>query len=339
MHAVLLGVTKSLLQLWFDPKYKQNSFYITKVKKAALNIRLSKIKPCTFISRRPRSVKEIKLFKASEFRNLLLYYFPVCLNGIQRKKYIDHFNLLSSSIFILLKERIQKSELEIARRNLCKFVEDFQTFYSVEKMTMNVHLIQHLCDCVDDFGPLWSYSMFAFENHNGKMKDFVVANKDVLMQITTRYIIDHSMIQTVTEPKNEELLHGKKIQLTNEERNSIRNFQFENEDEFYIFKVYQERYQRFTSKYYTRAKKTIDYFVKTVDDRIGKIVFYFKNKNINYALLEEYSNIENVNQIQKVKATGEYFIIKPTILKTKLIYMKICSDEFVVERPNTIERD
>ena len=34
-------------------------------------------------------------------------------------------------------------------------------------MTMNVHLLQHLPSCVRQFGPLWSFSCFAFENLNG----------------------------------------------------------------------------------------------------------------------------------------------------------------------------
>lgn len=55
-------------------------------------------------------------------------------------------------------------------------------------MTMNIHSLLHIVDCVRNFGPLWCYSMFSFEAYNGLLKSFAVAPTDVLHQIMIRYL-------------------------------------------------------------------------------------------------------------------------------------------------------
>lgn len=84
MHSVLLGVMKNLLEFWLCSKKHHDSF-INKSLQNSLNVRILSIKPCRFISRLPRSLEHRKLFKASELRSLLLYYLPVCLQGILKK--------------------------------------------------------------------------------------------------------------------------------------------------------------------------------------------------------------------------------------------------------------
>ena len=39
-----------------------------------------------------------------------------------------------------------------------------------KNVTMNVHLVNHLADCVHNWGPLWSYTCFVFESMNDHLK-------------------------------------------------------------------------------------------------------------------------------------------------------------------------
>ena len=57
------------------------------------------------------------------------------------------------------------------------------TFTGKEKMTMNVHLLQHLQICVRQFGPLWSFSCFAFENLNGFLSGCIHGNRYIPQQV------------------------------------------------------------------------------------------------------------------------------------------------------------
>lgn len=188
MHAILLGVTRNLISFWIDTSFNKKPFYITKSKRRLLNKRLLRIKTPTYLSRPPRSLDQLKNFKSSEFRSLLLYFLPICLERLMPSKYIEHFRLLSSSIYILLKPIISIEELEETEKTLKRFVNNYQDYYGEVSMTMNVHQILHLVDCVRNFGPLWTFSMFPFESYNGLLKSFIVAPTDILHQIATRYI-------------------------------------------------------------------------------------------------------------------------------------------------------
>lgn len=111
MHAVLLGVTKKLLSLWLDGKNHKEVYFISKKRQVVLNNRIMQIKAPTEITRGPRSLDERGDFKANEYRSLLLYYLRYSLNGLLPEKYIKHYRLLSSSIYLLLKENVSQSDI------------------------------------------------------------------------------------------------------------------------------------------------------------------------------------------------------------------------------------
>lgn len=96
MYAVLLGNVKKIMNLWIDSGNHNEPFYI----KPVLNTRIQSIKPTREIARKPRSIFERANFKANEYQSLLLFYLPCCLNGVLKKCYVDHFQLLSSAIYV-----------------------------------------------------------------------------------------------------------------------------------------------------------------------------------------------------------------------------------------------
>lgn len=191
MHCILLGVAKRTHEIWLNPSLHHDS-HLSKNLQDELNQRICSIKPCQFISRLPRSLENRRSFKASEYRSLLLYYLPVCLRGILKKKYLDHFNLLSSSIYKLLGTNITSDDLNAIEENLKTFVEQYEELYGKNNMKMNVHLILHLTSSVKYLGPLWSISMFAFESNNAMFGQCVKGNTDIIAQITTKYVISKS---------------------------------------------------------------------------------------------------------------------------------------------------
>lgn len=58
-------------------------------------------------------------------------------------------------------------------------------------MTYNVHLLSHLVDCAKDYGPLWTFSLFVFEDINGVLKKHIKGPNEPLIQIANRYILSH----------------------------------------------------------------------------------------------------------------------------------------------------
>lgn len=189
MHNTLLGVTLHLLTLWNDSKNMKTIYYIPPNKRQILNDRIVSMKPCSFVIRKPRDLSKMKKYKANEIRTLLLYYLPVCLRNILHSDHLKHFLLLSSAIYALSKTSITRNDIEICRSKLILFVRDFEKFYGQHNMVMNVHLLLHLADDVQNNGPLWAQSAFAYENYNGILVRFVKGNTDVLAQISSKYLL------------------------------------------------------------------------------------------------------------------------------------------------------
>lgn len=164
MHGVCLGVLKNQFDFWFNSNYNKEEYYIKPKQKRIINQRLREIKPCRFINRRITTMDNHSTFKASQCRNFILYFHPV-LSGILKKKYFQHFQLLASSIYTLLKTEISCEELQIAEKKLKKFVSEYEILYGEIKMTMNVHCLLHLVECVRNLGPQWTHIPCSFLNH------------------------------------------------------------------------------------------------------------------------------------------------------------------------------
>lgn len=170
MHCFLLGVLNKLSDLWLSPKNHKQQFYIKHKSQDILKKRLLSIKPTSEITRKPRSITERADFKANELRSMLLYYLTFSLTGLLKKCYVDHFQLLSSGTYILLKEKITKEELDIAEQKLIRFSNEFATLYGQHNVTINIHLAKHAGKSVRHLGPLWAQSAFGMEANNGVLK-------------------------------------------------------------------------------------------------------------------------------------------------------------------------
>lgn len=189
MHAVLLGVSKQLCKLWFEhPSLK---CYI-KDRMADIDSILQSINPFAEISRYPRKISERKSWKANEWQNWLLIYGPVCLNDILPVAYYDHFISFSRTINRLLCDELTESVILECEISLIDFVQNFEILYGSTQMTYNVHLMLHISECVRNYGPLWAFSLFTYEDINGMLKKFMKGPKEPVLQIATKYVLSHA---------------------------------------------------------------------------------------------------------------------------------------------------
>jgi len=86
--------------------------------------------------------------------------------------------------------------LEKADSLLKDFVKSFNRLYGDESMFYNVHLCTHLAGCVRSWGPLWSYSAFAFESGNGDLLKLNAGTRGVSSQICLKY---YRMVRSVED--------------------------------------------------------------------------------------------------------------------------------------------
>lgn len=336
MHAIPLGVVKNLIGFWWDTENYKAPFYISPAYKKIINQRIATIKSCRFTNRKIEPLGHYSTFKASQFRDFLLYYHPI-LDGFLGKKYYNHFRLLCSAIYILLQPTISQIELNEAKQKLKTFVINYQTYYGKTAMTMNVHCLLHLADCVENMGPLWSFSMFSFESFNNRLKQYAKNSNNVINQIAEKIAMKFSDFEKNPVEKLMEYfsfeLDARFLQC--QEQNAIKKIAVIDNCKFYT--ALHRGSIMFTSKNYRKAHKTIDYFILAKNNCIGKVICYFQHCNSNYALIQEFILEKKVDQIMEVRPNGNINITHTSDIVDKLIYMNFGLKHLVVRRPNSYE--
>lgn len=141
--------------------------------------------PSSF-ARKPRSLKEIDRWKATELRQFLLYSGKIVLDGVIRPDLYAHFMSLGVASDILVSTSLARSHCKYASELLVYFVEHGSILYGNEFMVYNVHNMIHLTAASEEFGSLDQCSSFPFENYTQKLKRLVRSGKKPIVQIAKR---------------------------------------------------------------------------------------------------------------------------------------------------------
>ncbi|XP_041859966.1 uncharacterized protein LOC121651668 [Melanotaenia boesemani] len=186
MHLVCLGVVRKLLLMWLrGPLTVRLSANVVN----RMSEHMKKLRPDIPIefARKPRSFREIDRWKATEFRQFLLYTGPVILSlYLESTTMYNNFMLLFSAISILINPDLALSYCQYAQTLLETFVKHFGEIYGNENIVYNVHGLIHLPLDVQQFGSLDRISAFPFENHLRKMKKLVRKPERPIAQIIRR---------------------------------------------------------------------------------------------------------------------------------------------------------
>lgn len=164
MHLCCLGVVGKLLRLLaFGPR----GICVGPAERGEI---LAHLEPCRQyvpkeIARRPRSLKYLEHWKATEFRVFVHFLGPAVLaHRVTDRAYLN-FISLHCAILILASEGLCKQQNAYARELLMFFVQSFLQLYGKRETSHNVHSLIHLADDVNIHGPLDSFSAFPFESN------------------------------------------------------------------------------------------------------------------------------------------------------------------------------
>lgn len=170
LHDIFEGVTKMFTDAFLDTKNHTKEWYLGK-KIKEMNELLLSMKPPSEVTRCPRPINQRSSWKASEWKNFLLYYSLVCFQKMmQHKKYYQHWFSFVYSVQILMKTKITEPELAAASAALTLFVSQIESLYGIDFMSYNVHILLHVPQSVKNFGALWAWSTFPYESYNGVLK-------------------------------------------------------------------------------------------------------------------------------------------------------------------------
>jgi hypothetical protein len=186
MHLICLGVMRRLLYFWSrgPKKFGRLSFtQISLISEDAVSQR--KLIPSDF-ARKPRSLKELDRWKATEFRLFLLYIGPVILKRHLNKEHYENFLCFSLATSILL-SNTKPQMVEYARQLMICFVSRSAKLYGNAFVVYNVHNLIHVADDVLKYNcTLNKLSCFPFENYLQKLKKMIRSVSNPVAQIAKR---------------------------------------------------------------------------------------------------------------------------------------------------------
>ncbi|VDI58923.1 Hypothetical predicted protein [Mytilus galloprovincialis] len=88
---------------------------------------------------------------------------------------------------------ITPDDLKRSQTMLSYFVHMFTALYGQRYMTLNMHSLLHLPECVEDLGPMWVYSCFPYENANGLLTKLFHGTQNIELQIISSLSIVQNM--------------------------------------------------------------------------------------------------------------------------------------------------
>ena len=201
MHLVCLGTVRKLLSFWASKKSSRKiripQTTVNNISTALISLRCAIPKE---FARKPRSLKELDRWKATELRQILLYTGPLVLQVLPCDLY-NHFMVLHCAISYLCMPDINNCILyrQYAHELLKNFVKNFPLLYGEEHVTYNIHGLLHIVDDVEVFGPLDNYSSFRFENYMRKLKQNIHKSEKPLQQLSLR-IAERGLLKKLCQP-------------------------------------------------------------------------------------------------------------------------------------------
>ena len=297
MHLVCLGVVRRMLNYWKagDRLIKQSSRHILEISDRLVKLRNNI--PSDFV-RRPRSLVELDRWKATEYRQFLLYTGPVVLKSILPSSVYVHFLSLSISMAILLKDGIS-ADIELltfAHKLLRYFVMNAENLYGESFVVFNVHNLLHLADDVKTFGcDLNSLSAFRFENYLHILKRLIRSSSNPLVQITKRIEEKHAF------PCHSDNCERKGLKLSCKERDScilLKNGKFAT--------IVAVNASKLTCEVFKRKSMT-PFFTEPCSSEIVKA--YFVKRSPNSITVEELSRTDIQSKAIKMPHADGHVLI------------------------------
>lgn len=367
MHNCLSGVTRAHVMHMLTTV--NITFYIgSPEKKFTMNERLKKFKPPTSITRTPRDLDDVKLYKASEWRSFLIFYGILCFDRVLGEKYREHFAMLSCAYFILLKNSITEEELDLAETYLRQYVFLTEQYFGLTSMTYNIHLLLHEIQAVRDFGPVWGHSTFIFEGENHFLAKMHTSPGRMAIQLTRRYLTFRSypklcekfassnvplnFISDITGKKfsvfircNETVLvgNGTNYQLNDEERECFRvnGFVYDDVPVLSFHKMIYNKI-RFTTSDYSMGKNNDDSWIKAQAERRGSIKRILFVDNLKVVVLVQLVQIDRtlilstplvkVKHIKRIDQMGPLIAIEPNQIIGQCIHVQH-TNNFIADIP------
>jgi hypothetical protein len=189
MHLMDLGLGKRIFKQIY--RERVNGKKVNAEQQLNMNMRivaLSALTPNEF-ARASRSFADLAQWKATEYRQIMLYTGIVLLKDFVDEIVYNHFLLIFCGYRLISHPTTARQNAGIARKLFQQFVTEYPSIYGAQKLAFNVHNLIHMCDYVELYGCADSFAAYSFESYMQEMKNAVKKSDHILQQIYNRFSI------------------------------------------------------------------------------------------------------------------------------------------------------
>ena len=183
MHNLFLGTAKHTLNVW------KELGILTEEKLQLLDQKLTNIRAAADVGKLPtKLVSAYSSFTADEFKNWTILFSVYGLKDILADQHLECWRKFVLACRIICSRVITQTDIRMADMLFVEFCRTFERLYGEERVTPNMHLHGHICECVSDFGPIYSFWLFSFERYNGILGGLPSNKRDIETQFFSRFL-------------------------------------------------------------------------------------------------------------------------------------------------------
>ena len=186
MHNLYLGIAKHFLERVLIERQIicRSAFDI-------IQKRVDRIKVPAGVGRIPHKIHSgFSAFTSDQWKNWVIYYSLLALQDLISGNDLEcwrHFVLACRKLSC---KHLTRHDLVVGDALLMQFCRRYERLYGKDIITPNMHLHAHLKSCIEDYGPLHGFWLYAFERFNGILGSAPNNNRTIESQLMDRFIND-----------------------------------------------------------------------------------------------------------------------------------------------------
>lgn len=198
MHSTCLGVVKRLVELTFNVGEKRSKTSQRKLSDAEqFNQAIKAVKVVREFSRRFRNL-DLSIIKAQEYRNMILFFFPLIIDTIpdnyEEEKKIWLYLAYAVRACIVPNEEFDEIELNNVKNACKKFYTLYEKHFGQKNCSYSVHVVPSHLLRIRGNNPLTHTSAFIYESFYSEMRQlFQPGTSSPLKQIIQNTIMKRSL--------------------------------------------------------------------------------------------------------------------------------------------------
>jgi hypothetical protein len=218
MHQLIIGLCSFILKQIHST---ESPIYIKIKFRNVINLYFKKIR---IPSNYNKKITELQKQKAFQTLLIFLYFHPLFSIDKTAYKFIKN---LATILKIIYSDFISEDDKKNLKENIDSFIVNFQITFKKEKMSKNVHNLNHIVKDIENFGSAKFHNNFIFESYNHLLNNQIFTNNNFEKQLLNKFQSEYDFNDELSDEM--ENLY-KKIKKKTRKGVRIKNFTLINGD-------------------------------------------------------------------------------------------------------------